>query len=289
MNKITLFSLMALTMASFSCQTGNDHQDQEGSADSLTVNETAEAEAPSTFEVMLPSPLQIARIFQKAGLPFKKGLVNDPSKVSSYASTDVQTLNFGVYSADLSYLVLNKQSQDAFNQLKAVKELASSIGLSPIFNDAQMIASFEKNIGVEDSMITTLVNLQEKLHEVLEDGEQEHLNTVIFAGAWIEGMYLGSQSTGQDIMPGINSRILEQMAILGNLIKGLENQPNHSEMVAAIITGLKDIQTMYNGFASVKALDQSQDVELDQLQLTNEEKTALTEKIAQIRSSIIQG
>ncbi|MGZ4049234.1 MAG: hypothetical protein ACXVNN_07720, partial [Bacteroidia bacterium] len=66
----------------------------------------------------LPSPLQIASIFKKSGLKYKDGITSKLMDPSKYTTNLSKALNLGVYSADLSYTVLNKQNQEAMNYMK---------------------------------------------------------------------------------------------------------------------------------------------------------------------------
>lgn len=50
---------------------------------------------------MLPSPIQIAAIFNRAGLEYKEGLINPASNVNKYNTKTARYLNFGVYSAEV--------------------------------------------------------------------------------------------------------------------------------------------------------------------------------------------
>ena len=80
------------------------------------------------YNFVMPSPLQIAAIFKRAGLKYARETTNDIDNVSNYTDRVTKALNFGVYAADLSYCVLNKQPQDAVKYMKTIKTLSDDLG-----------------------------------------------------------------------------------------------------------------------------------------------------------------
>ncbi|HLC82979.1 MAG TPA: hypothetical protein VJI69_04050, partial [Bacteroidia bacterium] len=92
----------------------------------------------------LPSPLQIASIFKKSGLKYKAGVTSDLRDPAKYTSNLNKAINLGVYSADLSYAVLNKQNQEAMTYMKLSRQFADNLGMGTVFDQGNLSTRFEK-------------------------------------------------------------------------------------------------------------------------------------------------
>jgi hypothetical protein len=241
-------------------------------------------EYEDTYDFIMPSPLQTAAIFKRAGLKYSNELTNSTENASNYDDRVTKALNFGVYAADLSYCVLNKQPQDAVKYMKTIKTLADDLGMTAMFGSANMFASFEENIGNDDSLIYILATIQENLDEHLEDYEQQYMSVVFFAGGWTEGMHIGSQVV-TDGNPSITSRLIEQMVILDNVIKALKKYPHQSEFLDGITVDLEDINNTYRNFEALKGKDMD-DVSFADIKISDIEIGMVIEKVEALRKKI---
>lgn len=252
-----------------------------------TVDTTKTDEVDTLLEQqsnLLPSPLQVAMIFDKSGLDFDASLTNKSENVSKYSTKFEKSINFGVYSADLAYAVLNEKSKEATQTIKVVRDLSAEIGLSTVFDSDDILVRFEKNIDNQDSVIDLLVVIEEKTDDYIEENGEHELANVMFAGAWIEGMYIGAQATIKQGKKDIGAKLSEQMIILENLMKGLEMGEKSADN-DNLIAKLKDLHTTYMGFESVKNIegDDAYNVELK-----DDEIKVLAEKITNLRNTIVK-
>lgn len=238
------------------------------------------------FSFMLPSPIQIAAIFSNAGLTFDREFVNPHTNLGNYNTKTSKFLNFGVYSADLAYTVLNDEQQLSIDYLHAVKSLADEIGMPSIFGGSEMIDRFEKNIGNQDTILDILTTVKTRTDEYLMENSEESKEAVFFAGAWTEGMYIGANATSNSTH--VSARLIEQMTIVENIIKGLEVQKDPSLDLEWLINDLTELDNTFNGFESISKLD-SDETDIDHLSLTQEELGVLAEKITTIREKIVKG
>lgn len=233
------------------------------------------------YEFKLPNPVQVASSFKGAGMTYQDGRTNPISNVGNYVTKSSQLINFGVYSADLAYCVSNGQTQISRDYLKTVEELANKFGMGSVFSDAEMLAKFDKNIGNQEILEDMLIDIQEKSEDYLEDNDMRYFASVQFAGAWIEGMYLGAEDIVEKPQDELKYAMLDQMTLLNNTIKGLEAYPNEDEKISSVLASLKELQTMFNGFESVKAKPTGVP------EVTVEEAKQMAQKITEIRASII--
>jgi hypothetical protein len=285
--KFTVIAL-ASTLLLGSCG-GNEPEDvvlveDDSSGESIDVDIF---ESPD-IDYHLPSPLQVASIFKKSGLEYNSGVCNDPENASNYTGELKKMLNFGIYSADMAYCVLNEQSNEGRIYLDAIMALAEEIGMEAVFENKDLMERFDKNIDNKDSIEILMIDIHERTEEYMEENEMQHHSAIHFAGAWTEGMYIGvydyENNGGKN---GLGAQITEQMAILGNIIKGLKDPKNDGMELGWLISDLEKIQSTFDSFDSVVAY--YEDETADELTLGDAEYTELGGLIKDLRAKIIIG
>ena len=258
------------------CGNQEENTGNTSTKDTVAVVETEEVQEEfNEVDYALPSPLQIAFLFKNSGLTYQAGITHDPSKADAYNTKMAQMLNLGVYSADMAYNVLHNQTQEAINYMKVMDELAEKIWMTNVFSNNDLRERFEKNVGNPDSLAYIIADMQMELDNYLEENEMEDASVVVFAGAWIESMYLAAQTSDLNENQKLNVKLSEQAIILESLVNLLEHY--YSEGAEDLLNGLKDLQSV------LKPLDdESEDIPF----LSKDELKLLKEKIEALRANI---
>lgn len=265
---------------------GNDAPKEE--VVSVDTIQTEMDEAPEA-SYLLPSPLQIANIFKKSGLKYKDGVTSNLKDPAKYTTNLSKSINLGVYSADLSYCVLNKQNQEAMNYMKLCHTMADNLGMGSVFEQGNLMKRFEKNLGNEDSLTSIIGELQMVTDEYLDENQQQHITSIVFAGAWIESMYVGSKSYEKGKDKSLNNKLAEQMNILGSIIGALREQEKKDASISGFIADLQGIKDIYDQLPSVTNNPTAVDDIEKELSLTDDEVASLTKKIEEVRTKFING
>jgi hypothetical protein len=286
MNKkivLSLCSVAGMAVCMFtSCHSNNNSSTVPVQKDTTATVKTQPS--ADTDNIMLPSPLQIGSIFKNAGLVYVAGLTNSIKETTQYTTSFSQALNMGVYGADLSYCVLNKQSQEALNYLKLLRSLADKLGFGSVFESNNMAKRFQDNLNSEDSLSGLIADLQMNADTYLTTNKEKYISSVTFAGAWVESMYIGSKVYDQKKNANVSQRISEQMNILDNLLKSLNNHKGQDTHIADLISSLKGIQDTYMGYDEVKGMGK----DTDQFpKLTDAHISELSKALQQLRDKII--
>lgn len=289
--KKVITSILAFASVVFviSCSEGDGsklEQDQAQVAQEEMLDEMAEAGMEEEMESFyLPSALQIGSIFQKSGLNYVTGITNSVDKKEDYVTKTSKILNFGVYSADLAYIVLNGQSQDAMNYLKTISTLSDEIGFGTIFESRELMDRFQKNLGNQDSIINVMIDIQASTDMFVDDNNLQDVTYIIFAGAWIEGMYIGVQASDHEKTHMISGRLVEQMTILDNLVKALRSNRNQPEEIAELTKKLLKLEKFFNRLEENK---NAQNIaSFRDYKLSPEHLKQLSEMIIELRTSIV--
>jgi len=281
---IIVFSL--ITTMFYACTEG-ELEVEEGTVPQYSEVEKAPQIDDDAVYYMLPSALQIARIFKRSGLKYYANVINDPRNTSLYISDSKKLQNIGVYSADLCYLALNKQAQEERRCLKAMMDLSTDMGYGSIF-PASFLERFEKNISNEDSMISILAQLQERLDYYLQDAEKGDQSIIIFSGAWLESVYIslsGYRLEGDK--NGLSVRVSEQLVILKALISNLENIYNPTDDVKTITSELKELLLFIKGLTFINDMDVKEQTSINKVPISETELKELMDKIDSLRAKVI--
>ena len=289
MRKIKLILPFALSSLLFlgACG-GGENKQEESSAEEFEYTEAEQEESSEQVEqtqYFLPSALQIGSVFQKSGLKYYEGIVNSPLNVEKYDTKNSMLLNFGGYSADLAYCVLNGQNQIALNQMKALRGLAEGIGMSSIFNSESLFNKFENNLGNQDSVIEVMVQIQENIDMFIDDNNMQSMANIMFAGAWIEGMYIGVKATSNEEETQITGRLIEQMVILDNLVKAISSVENKSGNLEEIEKSLISLRDYFNNLEEIKG---KQNINYKEVEIGIDKLKEIANRVVKMRNSIVE-
>mgnify|MGYP000851890989 CR=1 FL=1 len=194
---------------------------------------------------ILPSPLQIGSIFKNAGLKYQEGVVAATDNSTAFPTTNDKALALGIYFADMTYCVLNNQTQEAKEYLKNIKDLTDAIGMSAVFEGSNLLDRFEQNLGNQDSILTLLIDVQDRVDMHIHENSQDELEAIIFAGGWVEGMHLGASSPKEE-GNSVDARIAEQMTILENVVGLLNRSDRSSEKLDSVKNSLNELIKYYD-------------------------------------------
>ena len=221
MKKVFYFcGLLLFGSTIFSSCGSSENQDENNAnqVDTTAAMPKDTGDASKDFFYSLPSPLMMAKIFKKTGLKYVDGVANSPDNVTKYASVNSKTLNLGVYSADLAYTVLNKQSQQASKYMESVKKLSDELGMSSLFATDDYLNRFKNNLSNEDSLINVVCEIKSEMDIFMKDNDKEKQTLLIFIGAWIENVYIATQLTKEANKDKVAMRVAEQKYVLNSLM-----------------------------------------------------------------------
>ena len=135
----------------------------------------------------------------------------------------------------------------------------------------------EANIGNEDSLTYIMADLQMQLDDYLDENGMGYTGSIIFAGAWVETMYLGSKVNESKQNEKLIARLSEQAVILDNLIKSIK-QSDEDKDFTELVADLENINKHFSRFNEESA---------EEYILNNEEVKSLSNDITALRNKII--
>jgi DNA-directed RNA polymerase subunit F len=247
----------------------------------------------------IPSPLQTSILLKSSGANYSKDILNLTSHLPSYSTEYKKALNLGVYGADLGYVIIYGQTQDALGYLNASKRLADDINVSGAF-DANLMKRFEKNMGNNDSLLSIFTSGYRATDSYLKNNDRNAVSGMVITGGWIESLYFTLNILDKDFKNKnvIIQRIGEQKNTLDHVIKLLTPFYQNPEMTE--LTELTDaLLELYHDFEDIEVkytfVKPTTDVankittinSKTDVKITDEQLKNITEKLSAIRQMII--
>ncbi len=168
----------------------DEKKDTIDSADSLNTGR-------DSIEILysLPAIDEIVDLLKDAGLTYDESLLHPHENAGDYISARAQTLNLGVYLADLSYCAFFEKQQPALHYFSVVYDLAGKLKIDPAF-DKQFINRVRENVNQIDSLLHYMHMANVDIVNYLVSNERENTLSLLIIGAFTESMYLALSTTG---------------------------------------------------------------------------------------------
>lgn len=242
----------------------------------------------------IPSPIQTAMLIEKSGSDYNKQFLNDAKRVTTYATNYQKALNLGVYGADVGYVTIYDQSQDAIKYMGVINKLTDELGITGAF-DENTIKRFENNFGKRDSMLNLVAVAYRNADAFLKDNDRMNVGALVLAGGWIETLYFSTQIAVKDGNQDVINRIGEQKYTLNNIVKMLTpyyNQPEYDVLVDELIElaydfDAIDIQYSYEKPEVDIANKTTKINSKTEVVITPEHLQAIADKVEMIRNKIV--
>jgi hypothetical protein len=219
------YALSIFVIAVFLASCGSEQKPAAPEPVVASESELTEADLAQADAIIqnMPSPIEMAILVKHAGGEYNPKLLNDVKNLGNYVTNGKKTINMGIYSSDVGYTSLYKQTQETIFYLNNVRILSDDIGLSDAFGQA-MFDRIETNIENRDSLLQLLSSSYDVANQYLKDNDRMYTSVLLIAGGWLESMYLAANlgadgGRPQDI---ISLRILEQEAVLLKLVKSMQ-------------------------------------------------------------------
>ena len=156
-----------------------------------------------------------------------------------------QSLNLGVYGADLGYCALYDKQQESIGYIRSAQKLSDILGISDAF-DIETIQSVERNLDNKDSLLYIISNSYRKADDYLQTSDLKHIGALIIVGGWIESVHfagiLGKENKSAEVVDMIGMQKHTINTMLDKMLERYFNEPGVEE----VYNDLDDIRTSFN-------------------------------------------
>ncbi|MEI7983536.1 MAG: hypothetical protein WCI71_17945 [Bacteroidota bacterium] len=213
------------------------------------------------------SPMDVALALEKSKAGYYFDITNTPDNVSKYTTEKSKALNLGVYTADLSYSITYKRTDETNKFLYCVSRLADELGVSGVY-DQTTKDKLKKYSNNKDSLISLTNSLSSQTKSFLCENDRSQVAVLIVTGGFAEAVYLASVLGEMDIRNNIKimSVLAAQKDNYDKLMQLLSAYKEDKEMqpITDAMGMLKYIWTNY-GIDSGKKIPLEKAVEISDL------------------------
>jgi hypothetical protein len=209
--------------------------------DTTTVQTT-----DNTFDPGVPSPSEIFA-FMKASGTTNAGadMLNSPDNEKKYDSKKAQSLNLGIYSADLLYCSTFNISNKVVAYFGTCMRMGDKLKVATNLTDKDK-DRISKNAGNGDSLVSISNDLYLSSFENLESNQRGGDLSLMLAGGWVESLYLMSNMVKDfDKDKATAERISDQKLSLDNLVEFMGKHADNED-VKSVMAQMTELQTTMN-------------------------------------------
>ena len=264
--KIFNIGIILILVSFFSgCRnSGNESKISESEKDKIVDEFREMNKRANEIYYRFPSPDEMFSFVNNEGLVFDNELLNPISNLDKYVDSKIQTINLGIYMADLGYITLFQKYKESVNYFDAIYELSEKLRVSTAF-DKNIIKRIENNLKNVDSLKIISNDSYSYLIDYLVQNDKEKTFAVISMGAYIEFLYLTLNLVGEYSAESQTiQRIAEQKYVFDNLFFYFEEFKG-DPVVDAIFSDIEKLKDVIDKISEEKiktTIDKSKDGKL---------------------------
>jgi hypothetical protein len=188
------------------------------------------------------SPIEVAALIKKLGVPFSKRYLSSTEYVSDYSTGFQQAFALGVFGADMGYLNMYQKTSAMLDYLSAIKTTSEAINVGQFFDFSTLKRLATNNTNLDSLKYISVHNFNQ-MDKYLRDNNRGSLSSLMITGAWIEGLYLLTQIQRDFPSKQISDRIAEQQVFIPSILMILKSYSKDP-----------DFKALYDDFMKIKEI-----------------------------------
>lgn len=191
-------------------------------------------------EYFFPSPNEVVDVLEQSNFNLNPDLLTEIDFKKTYINNQAKSLNLGIFTTDLAFVVRNKDTQKALQYLDVVFYLCSELNISTIAT-IETVERIKNNMNVIDSLQFISNELFVDFIEILKSDNREDILSMVALGSYIEAFYVTSYSVNNYID-------------YFETVKSLSNQKIAFENCISFIDGYKEDENIATLLGNVSYL-----------------------------------
>lgn len=238
MNTMTIFRNLTLIGAAACMLTacGTDHEKdttREEPESAAVIRDTTPVTVSDTTKFKfdfaianIPSPATTMQELGTWNVPYDNSILNSPRNAAAYVTEYQKGINLGIYNIDMAYAMVHEKGPDVLQYMRSILGLSDGLGLKGAV-DMMIGKRAESNLSSKDSLFRILDEIFVKSDAYLRTNERVYTAATIFAGSWLESLYLTcrlqERATDEGVKETARKHLWEQRLHLENLISLLQD------------------------------------------------------------------
>ncbi|MFI5151614.1 MAG: hypothetical protein ACHQRM_17955 [Bacteroidia bacterium] len=246
-----LFFTAGLIFAGCGNKPTTDNSDNP--VDTTSVKEVVKKPGEVQKYSQVPSPGEMFSFIKQLGSKAKDDIskLNSPDNLKKYNDNKSQSLNFGIYSADLLFCSTFNHGTEAMKYFLNVKKLGDAIGISTAIND-KTADRINNNLSSPDSLANISNDLYFTTFDHLESNDRGNTLAMVMAGGWIESLYMvTSMEPAYKKDSPVVTRVGEQKYTLDNLLDFMKKYEKDAD-VASVLKQLGELKSEFDKIEDAK-------------------------------------
>lgn len=189
------------------------------------------------------SPVEFTYLITEHTAYYNSLLINPINNITKYNSSDKYAINTGIYGADLCYLWMFNQEQQAMSYRAAIQRLSDLLDIPREFVDFTYLMA-ENQAQEFDSLIDVAKKSYASADNFLRQTGRPHAAGLILLGGWIETLYIATNMYDKPDQ-ALLSRIALQRYSLNSIYNLLSKYQTRIEIKEYLLL-LKKLKKVYD-------------------------------------------
>jgi len=229
---LKLFIIPLLAMLIVACV-----EESPKSGTDSNVKEKKENNSIDNRVSMVPTPNELFDIIKEVNITYNEQVLNSPDKKDNYTDKKTQSLNFGIYTADLAFATSFGNPTESAKYFIVIKDMGDRLNINNAL-DQTVFDEIDKSINENNN--DELFNLSDSAYydayTYLKVNERGPSLALIVLGGWVESLYIMTQLGDYNKGSVLLSRIVDQKYTLENLYEFMEEYESDIDVMEMMAT-----------------------------------------------------
>jgi len=297
--KKTLFKLYVLSFfvaGIIACEGETPKEGADPKDDTPEVNEQQINESNDNRVSMVPTPNELFDIIKEVNISYDDQVLNNPDNIENYNDKKAQSLNFGVYTADLAFAASFGEPTESVQYFTVIKDMGDRLKINNAL-DQTVFDQIDKSIheNNNDELFNLSNDTYYDAYTYLKENERGPSLALIVLGGWVESLYIMTQLGEYEEGGLLMSRIIDQKYTLENLYEFMEEYESDIDVMEMMQT-LYDIDEVFLSLKETSgdgyANSNEKDVHLmsggSEFSISEEQYNTLKNAVSALRTKIVE-
>jgi hypothetical protein len=296
------FALSLFVVVVTACEDGKTTEDKVDD-DKITVienidtNVTQSNYSEDNMISMVPTPNELFDIITEVNISYDDQVLSSPDNIDNYTNKKVQSLNFGVYTADLAFAASFGNPTESAKYFTVIKDMGDILKINNAL-DQTVFDKIDKSIqeNNNDELFKLSNETYYDAYTYLKENERGPSLALIVLGGWVESLYIMTQLGEYEEGSILMSRIVDQKYTLENLYEFMQEYETVDVDVLEMMATLQSIDEVFLNLDESAVDDFSNSVDEDvnlmnggaDYSISEDQYNALKSAVDELRTKIVE-
>jgi len=235
---LKLFIIPLLAMLIVACEEESPKSDTDSQDVDQESNKEQQALITNDNRVsMVPTPNELFDIIKEVNVSYDEQVLNNPDNIDNYTDKKSQSLNFGIYTADLAFAASFGNPTESAKYFTVIKDMGDRLNINNAL-DQTVFDQIDKSIqGNNNNELFKLSNdTYYDAYTYLKENERGPSLALIVLGGWVESLYIMTQLGKYEEGSVLVSRIIDQKYTLENLYDFMQEYESDIDVMEMMAT-----------------------------------------------------